>query len=158
MATKLVQGYIDHSREFSSSVMYLPDVAADGSNWAALTADTTGRGDLIKAALGAVTKCNFTRQNITVTIDQDSPTIPAAEDAQREWKLWIQYVDDVNGRYGEFTVPGPIDEIQQANTDEVDIAANAYALALIAVLEANLVSRDDNAITVTRMRIVRGAR
>jgi hypothetical protein len=61
-------------------------------------------------------------------------------------------------RYGEFTIPAPIDAIKQVNTDEVDIGANAAALALIAVIEANLVSRDGNAIQVTRMREIRGAR
>jgi len=158
MATELVQGYIDRSGEHSRSKLYLPDVASDGSNWANLTADTTGRGDLIKAAIATLTKCNLTRQSVNIVIDQDIPVIPSADDAQREWKLWVQYVDTVNGRYGEFTVPGPADALVQANTDEVDIAANALMIAAITVFEANLVSRDGNAIQVTRARIVRGAR
>jgi hypothetical protein len=138
--------------------MYLPDVAADGSNWADLTADTTGAGDLLKAAIGLVTKCNLTKQSVQVDIDLDIPTPPADPSAQRETKLWVQYVDTTNMRYGEFTIPAPIDAIKQVNTDEVDIGANAAALALIAVIEANLVSRDGNAIQVTRMREIRGAR
>lgn len=158
MATELSQGFIDRSGEHSRCKMYLPDIAADGSNWADLTADTTGRGDLLKAVIATLTKCNLTKQNINVTIDQDVPVLPAADDAQREWKLWMQYVDTVNGRYGEFTIPGPADTLVQANTDEVDIAANALMIAAILVFEANLVSRDGNAIQVTRARIVRGAR
>jgi hypothetical protein len=158
MPTELRQGYIDHSGERSQSVMYLPDIASDGSNWAALTADTTGRGDLLKAAIALVTKCNLTKQSVSVDIDLDIPVAPADASAQRETKLWVQYVDTVNLRYGEFTIPAPIDAIKQINTDEVDIAANVAALALIAVLEANLVSRDGNAIQVTRMREIRGAR
>jgi hypothetical protein len=158
MPTELRQGYIDHSGERSTSVMYLPDIAADGSNWAALTADTTGAGDILKAAIALVTKCNLTKQSVQVDIDLDIPTPPADESAQREVKLWVQYVDTTNMRYGEFTIPAPVDALLQVNTDEVDISANAAALALIAVLEANLVSRDDNAIQVTRMRLIRGAR
>ena len=159
MPTELRQGYIDHSGERSTSVMYLPDIASDGSNWSALTADTTGAGDLIKAAIALVTQCNLTKQTVSVNIDLDIPVPPAAESAQREEKLWVQYVDTVQpDRYGEFTIPAPVDALFQINTDEVDIAANAAALALITVLEANLVSRDGNAIQVTRMRRVRGAR
>lgn len=158
MPSELRQGFIDRSAERSSTKVYLPDVASDGTNWADLTADTTGRGDLLKAAFATLSKCNLTKQTLTVVLETDLPVIPTADDAQREWKLQVQYVDDVNGRFGEFSLPGPADLLVQANTDEVDIAANALMVAAIPVFEANMVSRDGNPITITRARIVRGAR
>lgn len=151
LQSKMSVGFIDRSGEKSSTEMYLAPLAADGSNRAAIEASH----DAVKAALATVSLCNFTVSSVQHLRDTDVPVIPSSDFAQRELGLWIQYVDTVTGKYYSSTVPGPsLALLAQANTDEVDIVANVTAAALVAVLEAELVSEFGNAIQVTRMRLV----
>jgi hypothetical protein len=146
-------GMIDHSGEKTRSTFYLEGFAAPGA--ADLPTELVAKHDAVKAGIAAVSLCNFTESKASVGGDTDVAVIPVSPYAQREIGLWVQWVDTVNGDYGSMTIPGPdLTLLAQANTDEVDIAANVTALAFIAILEANLVSRDANAIQVTRMRIV----
>lgn len=149
MAWKVRQGYVDHSREFSASQFYVAESTGDDN------AQSISDANAIRVGIGAVTLCNFTSTSLNKVIDTDTGSTPASEQAQREIALWVQYQDDVNNEYGELTIPGPdLALVSQANTDEVDIVSNVTAAALVTVLESNAVSRDGNAITVTRMRII----
>lgn len=149
-ATVYTQTYIDHSRETSSSKIYVEDLAT-AANLAAVNAAVAN----IKTGLAAVTLCNFINATISSLVDPDTPTTPPDQEAQREIALWVQYVDDVTGDYGTFQVPGPdLGLLAQVGTDEVDVAANATAIAFRLVIEANAKSRDNNDVTVTRMRII----
>lgn len=146
-------GFLDHSGEKSRTRFYLEALGDPGA--ADLDTELVAKHDAVKAGIAAVTLCNFTESKVSVGSDTDVATLPASPYAQREIGLWVQWTDSVNGEYGTMTIPGPdLTLLSQANTDEVDISANVTALALIAILEANLVSRDGNAIQVTRMRIV----
>lgn len=148
-ALRVTQGYVDHSREFSASRFYVAQ--STGDDLAGSIADAGA----VKTAVAVVTLCNFTNQSASLLFDSDVPTIPASQYAQREVALWVQYVDETTMKYETLQIPGPdLTLLAQANTDEVDISANVTALALIAVLEANLVSEAGNAISVTRMRII----
>lgn len=149
MAVKIRQGFIDHSGEQSSTEFWVAEAAGDD-----YTTAITDAGD-VAGAIAVVTLCNFTRRTLSKQIDSDTPVIPLSSFAQREGKLWIQYVDAVDGTYQSMTIPGPdLALVSQANTDEVDIVANVTAAALVVVLEANLVSELGNAIEVTRMRYI----
>jgi len=144
-------GFIDHSGEKSRTEMYLVPLAAGGANQAAVVTSH----DNVKAAIAVVTLCNFTASTLLHGYDPDVPVIPANDFAQREIGLWVQYVDVTTSKYYSLTIPGPdLALLAQANTDEVDIAANVTAAALVLVLEAELRSELGNAIQVTRMRII----
>jgi hypothetical protein len=149
MPAKITQGFIDRSGEHSRTQFYVGGGAGDDYTTALADADD------VHDAIAVVTLCNFTDQSLSIPVQTDTPTIPSSEFAQREVALWIQYVDTVNGDYGTMSIPGPdLTLVGQANTDEVDIASNVTAAALVVVLEANCVSRDNHAIEVTRMRII----
>lgn len=155
MPTQVTQSFVDASREFSATKYYIPEL--DASNYAALFG-VAGNFELVQSALAVATKCNLAAGSAIGYREDSLAVAPADQSAQREVKLKIQYQDTVNFRYGSMTIPAPIDTLFQANTDEVDIAANVPALALIAVLEANCVSQDDNPIAITRMWRIPGAR
>jgi len=151
--TEMSVGWIDHSRERTTSSFYLADIAAPAT--ADLDAEVMDPHDAVKAALAAVSLCNFTTSKVTIGKDEDTPLTPASPYAQREIGLWVQWVDTVNQNLGTTVIPGPdLTLLAQTATDEVDITANVAALALSAVLEANCASRDGNPIQITRMRIV----
>lgn len=149
MPLKVKQAFIDHSREFSSTQWYVAIGAGDDFTQSYVDAND------VQAGIAALTLCNFGNLTGSVIIETDTPTTPSAEEAQREIALWVQYVDDVTGKYYSMSIPGPdLGLVAQANTDEVDIVSNIAAAAFVVILEANLVSELDNAITVTRMRII----
>lgn len=152
--SKVGIGFVDHSNEKSRTEFYIVPLAAGGANQAAVVTSH----DNVKAAIAAVTLCNFTTSTVGHGYETDIPVIPASQNAQREIRLWIQYVDNVNGKFYSMEIPGPdLVLLAQVNTDEVDIGANATAVALKLVLDAELRSELNNAVTVTRMRII-GAR
>lgn len=149
MAEKIKQGYIDRSGERSSSQFYVATGVGDDMTTPFADANT------VQTALAVVSLCNFTNLSLSHIIEVDVPVIPSSVYAQRESALWVQYVDTVDGTYQSLSVPGPdLTLLAQANTDEVDIVANVTAAALVLVLEANLVSENDNPVEVTRMRII----
>lgn len=149
------QGWIDHSNERSHSKMYVGEWQIVPVADADTIDDAIAAVNAMHTALAVVSLCNFTDGNLTLTATSDTPTVPGSENAQREQALWVQYVDANMNEYGTFTVPG-VDRnlLAQINTDEVDIQSNVTALAFIAAVEANLVSRWGNPIEVTRMRII----
>lgn len=150
MAVKVRQGFIDRSRE-NSSTQYYVDGPAAGDDFTDAIADA----NTIKGAMSALTLCNYTRQTASIVLDEDVPTIPSSAFAQREVGLTIQYVDTVTGKYYDMTIPGPdLTLLAQANTDEVDIASNATFLAYSAIVEPLMVSEVGNAVEIVRARIV----
>jgi len=149
MAVTISLGYVDRSREYSRTEWLVENGPLNDITTEIVAANA------VQAAIGVVTLCNFTNLNLTHLVEADVPTIPTSPYAQRESALWIQYVDTVDGSYQTMSIPGPDKTLlAQANTDEVDIVANVTAAALVLVLEANLVSDQDNPIEVTRMRLI----
>ena len=149
MATKITQGFLDRSAERGSTHFYVADGALNDITTPLADADAVHDG------MAVVTLCNFTDQNLIVQVQADTPVIPTSVFAQREVALWIQYTDTVTGDYGTMSIPGPnLTLLGQAGTDEVDIIANVTMAAFVVILEANLVSRDDNPIEVVRARII----
>lgn len=152
-ATPVQYGMLDHSNEKTSVQVYFPEIDSDGGNWADLFTGLGNSYDLVKTAIAAVSDLNFTRSTASVVVDESSPSIPSATTAQREVAVRIHYSDTVtNGKF-RFDIPGPATAFIPTGTDEYDLS-NIGVAALIAVLEANLVSPDGNAITVNSMRFV----
>lgn len=149
MPLKITQGYIDRSGEKSRSQFFVAEGAGDDYTQSFVDAND------VQGGIAVITLCNFTDMTGSKLITVDTPVIPSSVNAQREIALWIQYVDTVTGDYGSMTIPGPdLTLVSQANTDEVDIAANVTMAAFVVILEANLVSEAGNAIEVTRARII----
>jgi hypothetical protein len=150
----VTHGMIGNSGESSSVTFYLPDVT--GANYDDVTGNGVGQnvGDL-RLAVAAVTLMNFTKHTVTTEQYAEAGTLPADANAQREIKLWVQYVDTVNARVGSLSIPGPnLSILAQTGTDVVDHTSNAAAIALTNAIEANAVSRDGNPIAVRLMKIV----
>lgn len=145
--------FIDHSGEKASTQIYLPVLT--GANYDATAGNGVGNnvGDL-RLAIAAVTRCNFVKHQVTAVTYTDLNEKPANPDAQIETRLRIDYTDNVNGRAGFFTIPAPaLDVFAQIGSDIIDPDEVSVA-ALFAAIEANAVSRDDNAITVQQGVIV----
>lgn len=153
--TKVEMVFIDHSRELSRTSFHLPYIQDDGSDAPTVATDVASAYALVKAAIDAATLCNHKQSNLIAFSEMSSAVIPSSVNAQRETGLWVEYQDDVNFKFYSLTIPGPdFSLFAQANTDEVDIAANVAAIALKAVLDAQLVSELGNSITVVRMRLI----
>lgn len=150
----LTFGYIGNSGETSRSQVHVPDLTA--ANFDTVTGEGAAENvGEIKSALDAITLMNNTQRSIQVITGIDAASLPASAFAQREIKLFVQYVDDVTAKKYSFTVPGPdLSLIAQTGTDVVDHTSNAFAAALVTALETYAVSPDQNAISVTGMRIV----
>ena len=145
--------FIDHSGEKPSTQIYLP--ALSSANFDGVAGNGVGDnvGDL-RLAIAAVTLCNFVKHQVTGVVYTDLNVKPANAQAQAEIRLRIDYTDDVNGRSGYFTIPGPnLALFAQSGSDIIDPDEVAVA-ALFAAVEANAVSRDDNPITVQQGVIV----
>jgi len=153
MASKAKFGIIDNSGERSSVNLYLLDLT--GANYDDVAGNLVGNnmGDL-RLAIATVCIGNFTGQSLQAVQYTDVGTIPANKYAQREIKVRFDYIDNVNGKRASFTLPCPnLDLLAESGTDNVDLEELTVA-AFVAVVEANAVSVDGNAITITRGTVV----
>lgn len=149
-ATTLVFNMIDHSGEKSRTKVYLEELLGDGSNWD----DILVSEGLLRTALFLTTDMAEVGSDVSIPIHTGAGTPPSAVNAQREIAIRVKYRDTVNGRYGHFTVPGPKTTFYPPTGSDVVPLDNVIFAAFILVLEANLVSRDENAITVVEGRLI----
>lgn len=152
MATKLTVNMTDYSGEKTSTHFWLPNILADGTNYAAVltAAQTLANGVL------AASDCDGADAFLSVRALDGPGTTPTIVTAQREIGVRVQYTDDVNGRVGSFVVPGPLTTFyppQGVPGDYIPLS-NVIFAAFILVLEANAKSQDGNAITVTEGRLI----
>lgn len=143
---------IDHSGETSFTRHYLPNITA--ANYAATTGNGAGQSvGSLRLALGAITDGNFVKHEVTAQEGTVPNTIPADENAQREYKLLVRYVSAANRR-GSIEIPGPnLAVLAQPDTDQVDPASTEW-LAFIGEFETNCVDSYGDTLTVTDGRIV----
>lgn len=148
MAAPLSITYIDYSGESSAVAVNIPNL--DATNVEDYTDTTIGTplGNF-KAALDALTLMNETVIHVGAARIISPPTLPNDENAQREQKMLLKYVDTVTGKKYRFTVPG-IDRtlVAQQGTDVVDFGNNVLVIALVAAFEAGMVSELGNAVSV----------
>jgi hypothetical protein len=150
MATPCILQTVDNSRELSRVQFHLAALASDGSNYEAVLGGAASARALMVTALELMTKCNKVKVQAPVLLAEDALSIPADKTAQREVALTVIYQDTTTMAFYRMTIPAPVDALFDAGTDEVDIESNVAMLAFIAVMEANCVSPDGNAINVTR--------
>lgn len=152
MSTKVTVSLIDHSAELTRTQFYLDDIAADGSNWASITAAI----DLLVAGLLVATDCDHVSTTVSVDYDFGDGVPPATVTAQREIAIQVTYRDTVTGEKGRFTVPGPVTGFYPPTGVKGDYIPldNVIFAAFILVIEANMVSRDGNAIEVVEGRLI----
>jgi hypothetical protein len=141
---------IDHSGEKSRTKVYLEGLESDGSNWDDIL---TSEG-LLRTALYLTTDMAEVGSDVSIAVHTGSGTPPATVTAQREEAIRVKYRDAVNGRYGHFTVPGPKTTFYPPTGSDVVPLDNVIFAAFITVLEANLLSRDGNAISIVEGRYI----
>jgi hypothetical protein len=146
--TKVSYSYMDESEEACTLHLRLPEIAADGSNWAAVANETTGMIAVLGTALGTLTRLNEYRSQLNITVNDVAKSIPSDEFAQRERAARFVYADDDTGVEYTFDLPGP-ESIFIANTDKVDMSDVVVAAAKI-VFEADVVSPLGNSVTLLR--------
>lgn len=144
--TKVSYSYVDESEEKCTLHLRLPEIASDGSNWAAVADPTTGMIAVLGTSLGTLTRLNEYRSQLNITVNDDVPSAPSDEFAQRERAARFSYADDVTGQIYTFDIPGP-ESIFIAGTDKVDMADVAVAAFKI-VFEADVVSPLGNSVSL----------
>ena len=153
MPGKINYTFLDHSNEKSGLGLYTPDL--DATNIVSYTDDGVGGvlGDM-RIALSAITLMNNFSRVVTATRIVDAATLPTNADAQRETKAEFSYRDTVTGLLSSFSVPG-IDRtlIVSQGSDQIDMD-NVLIAAIIALFEANFVSRIGNPVEVVGVRHV----
>jgi len=144
---------IDHSGEQSFTRHLLPDLT--NANYAVITGNTpvTQNVGALRVALGNISDMNFVRHTVTAVSVRVAPTvgIPAA---QRESKMLVRCVDDVNAKRFNIEIPAPkLDILAQSGTDLVNTTAAEW-IALANELESSCRSPWGNAFTVSDGRLV----
>jgi hypothetical protein len=145
--TKVDLAYVDFSGETSRVGVYMADFNA---------ANLTGQGvaaNLVRVAISNITLCNEANMTASLLLHTASGAAPTDPNAQRELGVEVFYTDSTNGRKGRFTIPGPDLTLLQLAKDEVVLADSGVMAALVTAIQTNLVSRDQNAITVTGARL-----
>jgi len=144
----------DSSKETSTVSFNLADIAADGSNYAAIVADA----DAIQAALLGVCDGTLVERGIVTERTRVSNIVPT-DGSERERKWLVTYEDDTTKAVYTSTLPNrKIDSMPISNgTDFVDLSGtDTERDALIAAFNTNVVSPDgDNATIISIMRVGR---
>lgn len=146
MATVLVIKFQDMSGETSSFSAYLPALAGDGSNWAAILAARD-------AFITAVTN-SFAGQVMSHKLIADNTRVTNVKptDGDREEKIEIRYQDDVTLQVHHLTIPcrDKANWDWDTNSDFTDMTGGVVALqdAFISAVTTNLVSPAGNAVTI----------
>jgi len=147
MATPITLSMIDYSGEPTRTSWHSPTLTA-----ANLVAQTAIQ-DAIRLAIEAISLCNEDKLTAALVMHSATPTRPTNPNAQRELAVKVFYVDNVNGRTGTMTIPGPNLTALTLVNDEVVLADGDVMADFVTAFEfAN--SRDGNNITVTAARLV----
>lgn len=137
----------DYGNEGTRHSFYFPTVTS--ANYDAQSAAI----DSVQAAINSVVTGNFSglrwlARNELVGAKASDP------DAQRERKWLVSYTDDTDPiGNGSFEI-GMADSAELASDSENMNVASGNGLALVTALEANLVSRLGNAITISSIKLV----
>jgi len=144
---------IDHSGEQSFTRHLLPDLT--GANYAVITGNTapTQNVGALRVALGNISDMNFVRHTVTAVSVRTAP-VTSVQEAQRESKLLVRSIDNINARRFNVEIPAPkLSILAQPNTDLVDTTAPEWT-DLVDMLEAETRSPWGNQYTVVDGRLV----
>jgi hypothetical protein len=139
----------DRSDEKSAVTIPLVDITA--ISFAAAAAQIVA----IEAAIAALTVGTIAQRTVTLESVKVNDVRPANPYAQREMGLRLFYQDSVTQERYHITVPCPdLLLVSQPGTDDVDLSGVAVVNALVAALEAAMVSRDGNPVDFYKGTIV----
>lgn len=147
MSGKYVLSYRDYSNETSRMSVTIPTLNA--GNIAAQDALL----DTLLAAIDAVVIGTKEKEDRVYEVILGTGIAPSSKDAQVERKWLVSARDDVTGFPVTFTIPTADSQFVVNNTDLMDLAGTEGA-ALVAAIEAVVLSRAGNAITVSSIRLV----
>ena len=143
---------VDYSGEPSRTTLYVDDLT--NANYDALFLAVTGKVTLLQAAFEVITGCTLNRTVAGFQADIGTGILPSDESAQREIAVRVSYRDTVTGKSQRMDIPGPISTLYPGQGTDFIPLDNAVAAVFILVFEANAVSMDGNAITVTGLKLV----
>lgn len=151
--SKVGMSFLDYSGETGKIDFYLPQVNA-GNIVAELADALPATVGSLAEAICALSDCTCIVSSVEAANSAFTKTLPASAFAQRELGLLVTYQDTVSKKNYRITIPGPKwTTIGQANSDLVD-PADALWTAFVAKFEANALSPEGNAVTVTGGRLV----
>jgi hypothetical protein len=140
---KLAVTIRDYSNEYSSFALPVQE-PADGA--AFITLRDTEVPNLI-TAVQAITVGNVAKHHLILNETEVNDIAVTDKWAQREIGLRLFYEDTVNGRKGYVTIAAPdLDVVADANSDQVDLTGITAVNTLVTWMEANMLSRDGNAV------------
>lgn len=137
--------WLDRSREKATMSFRLPDIAADGSNYAAIKTAF----DAIYAAVDDVTDGNIFEYGIVAERTRITNVTPGT--GRREQKWLVRYQDDVTLAVHRCEIPLNDESTMpmMVGTDFVDTSSSdTETVALLAALNTYMLSPAGNAITV----------
>lgn len=143
---RLIFSYRDYSREMSSMELLIADPSAGGADFDA----TIAKQATLVTALAAITNAVLGKQGMYINESKEVGDAPAG--TKRELGLRVFWADTTAETVGHFTIPAPdpTGAWLILGTDDVDLTETDVA-ALITALEANCLSPDGNAITISRI-------
>jgi len=145
MPSKLNLSFVDYDDESSTASVRGATVTA--GNFTAQDA----LFDAIVAAIDGVSIATLYKDQRILSEVETPKTLPTNAFAQRETKWLVRYTDDVDSNGdGSFEIPAADLSLLSANTPFMNLAAGA-GLALVTALEAGMVSRLGNAVTITNV-------
>jgi hypothetical protein len=147
--TEVIYSYMDESKQPCRIGLNLEAIEDDGSNWDTVVSNVGSSLALLGTSLSTIMDCDEYQSRVASVRAKNPPTYPSEKSAQREWVARMTYADDVTGDQYRFDIPGPDPDIFIAGTQEVDMANIAVAAFKI-VFDANVKSKDGNAVTLVR--------
>lgn len=149
--SEAVFSYRDFSGEVSRVKLNFQPLDDSGDNSGLLGA--LGDVPTVGTLLNALTDCVEAGTNMSVKLDAGGAGLPASAFAQRELAARMKYQDNVTLKFYRFDIPGPINDIIQSGTDEIDMDAVAMVAFKVA-FDANAKSPVGNAVTLIDGRLV----
>lgn len=145
MPSKLNLSFVDFDGEISNASVRGTTITA--GNFTAQDALL----DAIASAIDGVSVGNMYKDQRILSEVETPKTLPALAWAQRETKWLVRYTDDVDSNGdGSFEIPAADLTLLLTGTKNMNIASGA-GLALVTALEAGMVSRLGNAISIVNV-------
>lgn len=140
MTSRIIYQYADYDGEKSTVSFNIDSLANEAALTTAVEAVTIGELQ------------QRTDIDDTVQISSDNA---ASQWAQRELGLRVHLADGTTGESGYVTIPCPdLDNLTAETDGSIDLTDAGIMAALVTQIEAHVLSRDGNAVTVVRAEVV----
>lgn len=151
MASEVTYTQIDHSNEPTRTTLRFADIVDAATLAAVNTAIATMQTDI-----AAITNSTIKQRKVSLATVKLSNLIPASPDSQRERKLVVYYQDNVT--FETYTVEIGCADVTALTippgTDEVTLADAGVMQTFYNDFNANVLSKNGNAVTIIRAVLV----